>query len=301
MRRLHVPRIRIEAWRETAGQRARALGRWSRRPTGRLAVPGIVILLLVALTGTAGAYLVPGAGKPVAARASAAPSDSVTDGAGPIGRTQRPTRPRDPVPPFTNPDPNGGAIPGREASKLAGWATQMSAKTEIPQVALEAYGYAEFVLTQTQPSCQLRWTTLAALGKVESDHGRANGASVTPDGRAYPPIIGPALNGQGGHKNIVDTDQGQLDNDPVWDHAIGPMQFIPTTWQSWKTDADSDGQTDPHDLDDSTLAAAKYLCSGGRDLSTAAGWENAILSYNDVQVYRDQVFAAANDYGTRSH
>lgn len=261
-------------------------------------MPGVVILLLVAATGTAGAYLVPGAGKPVAG-AGAQPSG--TDGPAPTETTRNPTPPRDPVPPFSDPDPNEGAIPGREASKLAGWAAQMSAKTQVPQVALEAYGYAEFVLGQTQPGCQLRWTTLAALGKVESDHGRANGSSVTPDGRAYPPIIGPALNGQGGHKNIADTDQGQLDNDPVWDHAIGPMQFIPTTWQSWKTDADNDGQTDPNDLDDSTLAAAKYLCSGGRDMSTAAGWQSAILSYNDVQVYRDQVYTAANDYGIRSH
>jgi len=51
---------------------------------------------------------------------------------------------------------------------------------------------------------------------------------------------------------------------------------------------------------DASLTAASYLCQGGRDLSKAESWWDAILSYNAVQPYAQKVFEAANDYGQRS-
>jgi membrane-bound lytic murein transglycosylase B len=56
----------------------------------------------------------------------------------------------------------------------------------------------------------------------------------------------------------------------------------------------------PQNINDAALAAANYLCSGGRNLSTAAGWWSAILSYNNVQPYAQKVFDTANRYGTAS-
>jgi membrane-bound lytic murein transglycosylase B len=135
---------------------------------------------------------------------------------------------------------------------------------------------------------------------VESNHGQAN-ATLRPDGKALPSIIGPALDGQNGRQRIADTDAGTLDHDSAWDHAVGPMQFIPATWKQFAIDADRDGTADPDDIDDATLAAANYLCAGGRDLSSAGGWWAAVLAYNDVQAYAKDVFDAANDYGQRSH
>jgi hypothetical protein len=43
-----------------------------------------------------------------------------------------------------------------------------------------------------------------------------------------------------------------------------------------------------------------YLCGSDRDLSTAADWWGAVLSYNDVRSYAQEVFDAANRYGTAS-
>ncbi|TML21445.1 MAG: lytic transglycosylase domain-containing protein, partial [Actinobacteria bacterium] len=110
----------------------------------------------------------------------------------------------------------------------------------------------------------------------------------------------PALNGQGGLHLVRDTDGGRYDGDPVYDHAVGPMQFIPGTWQTYQVDADGDGVADPNDINDATLAAANYLCAGGRDLATSGGWWGAVLSYNAIQQYAQKVFDAANDYGQRA-
>jgi len=271
----------------------RALAAWARRPSGRLALPGLLTLVLVAATGTAGAYLVPTADRPSGSPASREPADAAPT-------TQAPVPPPAVPPPTLLPTPSGQATPGRPSDVLAGWAQQMSARTQIPPVAMQAYGYAEWVLTQQQPACHLSWTTLAAIGKVESNHGSAGSATLTPDGRAYPPIYGEALDGQGDRRLIRDTDAGSLDKDTVYDRAIGPMQFIPQTWLQYQVDADDDGAKDPHDVDDSTLAAAGYLCAGGRDLATTDGWWQAVLAYNALRPYAEAVFAAANDYGRLS-
>lgn len=194
----------------------------------------------------------------------------------------------------------GAVTGGRPADALASWATQIGTKVGIPVVAVQAYGYAELVVAKTTPSCHLSWTTLAALAKVESDHGAFNGAVLGVDGVASPTIYGLPLNGQGGRQMIADTDRGQLDGDASFDRAIGPMQFIPSTWKENAVDADRDGVTNPNDIDDAALTAAVYLCKGGRDLAKAESWWDAILSYNAVRPYAQRVFQYADDYGRRS-
>ncbi|WP_028565474.1 lytic murein transglycosylase [Salinispora tropica] len=274
---------------------ARSVHRWSRRPSGQLTVPGGFLLLLVTATVAAGALLLPATVRSdpdttVASPGTTAAPTSAPDGAAPAGTLPPPD------PTMTGPTPGLG----RPADTLASWAAQTGPKVGIAPVALQAYGYAELVLAQTNRSCGLSWTTLAAIGHVESAHGQANNAQLGPDGRAAPEIIGLPLDGQGGRMLIRDTDRGTLDQDATYDRAIGPMQFIPTTWQEIGADADSDGRKDPHDIDDAALAAANYLCKGGRNLTVAGDWWNAILSYNNVRQYAQDVFDKANQYGQAS-
>jgi membrane-bound lytic murein transglycosylase B len=156
------------------------------------------------------------------------------------------------------------------------------------------------VLNARKPACTLRWTTIAAIGKVESNHGRVGASTLGTDGRALPPIIGPALDGKGGRAKVADTDAGALDNDRAWDHAVGPMQFLPTTWRSYAIDADSDGIVDPNDVDDAALAVASKLCEANKDLSQAANWTAAIKTFPDLSTKLQEVFDAANLYGQKS-
>ena len=65
-------------------------------------------------------------------------------------------------------------------------------------------------------------------------------------------------------------------------------------------DADNSGVADPQNINDASLAAGEYLCQNARDLSKAADWYNAIMSYNQVQPYAQKVFQTANEYGQKS-
>jgi membrane-bound lytic murein transglycosylase B len=112
-------------------------------------------------------------------------------------------------------------------------------------------------------------------------------------------LVGPSLNGAG-FAAIPDTDGGALDGDSHWDHAVGPMQFIPTTWQLVGRDGNGDGTADPFNIDDAALSAATYLCGNGRDLTTGQGWTDAVYAYNQSGAYLRQVKAQATAYATKA-
>ncbi|MEV2263230.1 lytic murein transglycosylase [Streptomyces anulatus] len=173
-----------------------------------------------------------------------------------------------------------------------------SAEAGIPASILAAYKQAEQTVATTDPSCRLPWQLLAAIGKVES--GQARGGRVDTNGTTTSPILGPALNGQG-FALIKDTDGGAYDSDAVHDRAVGPMQFIPSTWASWGQDANGDGRKDPNNIYDAALAAGRYLCANDRDLAIAADLDKAVLSYNRSNEYLRTVRSWFSYYQRGTH
>ncbi len=98
------------------------------------------------------------------------------------------------------------------------------------------------------------WYILAAVGKVESDHG-AN--------------LGPSSAG-----------------------AMGPMQFLPSTWETSGVDGDGDGVANIMDPEDAIPAAARYLKDGG----APRDWYRALYTYNHADWYVKKVLAVAEAY-----
>ena len=168
--------------------------------------------------------------------------------------------------------------------------------SDIPQAALSAYQRAEGVINKADPGCNLPWELIAAIGRVESDHGRAGGNTLDDLGVARPGIYGVPLNGKNATQAIADTDGGQYDDDSRWDRAIGPMQFIPSTWSVVGVDGDSDGTRNPQDVDDAALATAVYLCSGDDDLSQEKGQRASVYRYNHSNDYVDLVLQIMRAY-----
>ncbi len=171
----------------------------------------------------------------------------------------------------------------------ATWADAVAARTGVPARAVLAYGTAEVEVRDELDDCGLSWVTLAGLGRVESNHGRYGDAVLGPDGRPSEAIRGPELDGTAGNRDIRDTDGGSLDGDTVHDRAVGPMQFIPSTWARFGVDADGDGVAAPDDLDDAATAAARYVCADDRDVRRGDDWRAAVLAYNRSDAYVDRV------------
>jgi hypothetical protein len=171
----------------------------------------------------------------------------------------------------------GGAVPTSEAFG------------DIPPAYLALYRTAVRDRCATLP-----WALLAAIGKIESDHGRTGGAHLEPDGRVEPKIIGVALDGASESQQVRDTDDGVFDGDGIYDRAVGPMQFVPSTWASTGLDASGDGLADPHNAVDAVHAAASYLCSVGADDPSRI--RDAVWAYNHSWEYVDAVLAQASRY-----
>jgi membrane-bound lytic murein transglycosylase B len=164
----------------------------------------------------------------------------------------------------------------------------------IPERAMSAYRAAA---DGSGSTCNLEWQVIAAIGRAESGH--ANGGQLYPDGLTWQPILGPVLDGSP-FAAIADTDGGRLDGDNTWDRAVGPMQFLPGTWQWIGVDGDGNGTADPNDIDDAAAGTARYLCAHGGDLTERPALRTAVLRYNDSGAYADAVLAWADGYAGRA-
>lgn len=153
---------------------------------------------------------------------------------------------------------------------------------KIPERFLRAYLVAARTAATEHPDCHLRWNTLAGLGWSESHHGTYG----VVDGE----IVGPRLDGSAGFMEIPDTDRGRLDGDRRYDRAVGPLQFLPGSWEIYGAGGD------PQDIDDAAPAAGRLLCAGGRDLDDPADWSEAVFAYNHSDEYLAGVRDAAANY-----
>jgi membrane-bound lytic murein transglycosylase B len=163
---------------------------------------------------------------------------------------------------------------------------------DIPPIALSAYRNAEQMMATSDPECGISWNLLAGIGRIESMH--ANGGATDARGTVVQPIYGPALDGTlPGNEVILES---SVSGRATYARAMGPMQFLPGTWAQYAADGDGDGVADPQNIYDSTLAAARYLCSGGLNLRDQQQALTAILRYNNSMPYAQYVLGWAAAY-----
>ena len=126
------------------------------------------------------------------------------------------------------------------------------------------------------------WAVLAAIGKIECDHGRSRLEGCNPPG---------TVNGSG---------------------ATGPMQFLGSTWRrgtpprtvpaagpptrttvdGYAADGDGDGLADVWNPSDATAAAARLLRANG----APADYRRAVFAYNHADWYVREIFELAESY-----
>ncbi len=298
-----------------------------------LHVPARVVLVAALLVASAGTALAadravsPPTSASVTVASPADEDDVVSFVAGPPVLPALPPR-EDPEPqpepapePDPEPDPEPGPVPAAVERPLEGRpgdvpgrtidsplplldidaVSSTAARVGIPTRALAAYASAALLLREERPNCNLTWITLAGVGYVESHHGTIGGRQLGADGIPSTPIIGIPLDGGPNVRAIRDTDGGRYDGDTTWDRAVGPMQFIPSTWARWGADGNGDGVADPQHIDDAALAAARYLCASGVDMSVSSSWGRAMFSYNRSDAYVRHVLSVANAYADRAN
>ncbi len=139
------------------------------------------------------------------------------------------------------------------------------------------------------------WALLAAIGHTETGHGTYGGATLDPvTGIAAPPIYGPPLDGTNNTQRLpIGQYQDWWGLTGTWLRAVGPMQFLPGTFDAYAIDGDDDGETNPHDIDDAVATAANYLCDGDTEPIDPA---TALRRYNNSTTYVTEVLAQADIY-----
>ncbi|MQS17530.1 glycoside hydrolase [Streptomyces kaniharaensis] len=170
----------------------------------------------------------------------------------------------------------------------------------IPARMMTGYVRAAGMMSTMVRGCKgMSWQVVAGIGKVESDH--ASGHKFDDNGLITPSIIGPRLDGSGAGGNttaVRDTDGGRWDGDSEFDRAVGPMQFLPSTFAGYaaRVRPDNPAAANPNNADDASLATALYLCGDGRDLTDIEQLKKAIYSYNYSSAYVDEVIGWIHQY-----
>ena len=208
-------------------------------------------------------------------------------------RRARPRRTRCPSPPASRGRPRPS--PCRLSCATPSWPTSAPRPTSRPR-RWRPTSAPRRCSTPPAPTAGSRgswWPRSVGSSPTTARHA---GSRLNANGVAKPAILGPRLDGSHETARLRDSDAGLLDGDQRFDRAVGPMQFIPSTWAEVGVDADGDGRRNPQDVDDAALAAAVYLCSGGEDLSTDEGRRSAVHRYNHSDAYVDLVLRVMAAY-----
>jgi cell wall-associated NlpC family hydrolase len=160
-------------------------------------------------------------------------------------------------------------------ASVGGGSPTAQASADIPPELLPVY-------QSGAESCPgLPWSVLAAIGKVETDHGRSTAPGVT-SGANFAGAAGPMQIGIGGKAGNT------------WGGA--PERPVPPEID-YGTDGNGDGIASVYDPVDAIFSAAKYLCRNGADQGRDIS--GAVFAYNHANWYVEKVLRIAQSYATQ--
>jgi soluble lytic murein transglycosylase-like protein len=157
------------------------------------------------------------------------------------------------------PDVKTGALHKAVQRLAGGAAVQLLRPADVAPTAItgKPKSWRELYIDSARYCPGLSWTVLAAIGQVESGHGRN---------------LGPSSAG-----------------------ALGPMQFMPATWVAYGLDGDADGTADIMNPFDAVPSAARYLCRHGAT-NGDQGLYDAVFAYNHADWYVRKILGLAAQY-----
>lgn len=143
--------------------------------------------------------------------------------------------------------------------------------------------------------CYVSWTMLGGVMGIESGYGTFGDSMPDPaTGQVAPPIFGPPIDGRPGFDLIYNDDYGRsLGVVGVYAKAVGPTQFLPSTWAVLGRDGNGDGVADPQNIFDAAMSTAAYLCAHGYVEGDLARTSTAIFRYNPSTAYVAAVLGRA--------
>ena len=181
------------------------------------------------------------------------------------------------APPETSSTPPGGS--GGVVAKADGDPEDEGETTNEPQGAVEAPSPADLLAVPSLPA-----SSCAASGVppvlIPIYRRAAAKYELGPQGPAILAAI-----------NQIETGFG-TNLGPSYAGAVGWMQFMPATWETYGVDANGDGVKDPNHPEDAIFAAAGYLKAAGMPDDVYG----AIFAYNHADWYVEDVLAAAGCY-----
>jgi hypothetical protein len=157
----------------------------------------------------------------------------------------------------SKPDRSTGGAPTASNPTLS-VATPGPVPVGVPNFFIERFRIPPFLLPIYQAAgiqYGVPWQVLAAINEIETDYGR----------------------------NLSVSSAG----------AMGWMQFIPSSWRRYGTDANDDRRKDPYNPVDAIFAAARYLRAAGADRDI----RRAVFAYNHADWYVDSVMLRARLIG----
>lgn len=183
------------------------------------------------------------------------------------------------------------SLPRQQSAMLAGWADQTVGKNSASQTkAVPAKP-----ITNVEPAPV--GTVLPGSSQTGGVAERLTAAGLKPDYAAI--YLG--VEAQTGTPwqllaavHQVETGQRGDTSTTSSAGAQGPMQFLPSTFQSYGMDGDDNGTRDIHDLDDAMLSAGRYLAANG---AAKGHYRDALYHYNHSEAYVSRVMGIAHQLG----